>query len=401
MKHLKLCILYLLLLSFNGCNTLFVSQQNAGNIPNDFYELGQVISKNNTEEIDIEMVNNLPVCLVKINGKEYKFLIDSGALTLIPEDIFEELNLKVNFTNSFRDINNKSKPTRYTVLPSLKLNNLEFKNIGCVVLSVDKPLKCFYHGIIGANLMAKMNWKFDYQNNKLFAIKKGEVIESDEFDFLIRFKTNRQKTPIFQGSVYNKNLSYIFDTGYSGGVKVPNEYDFYKNNSSENQFITSIGYHTIGLYGMGNYTKSFKLKTDFKIGDHVFYDELIEGGAKALIGNSFLKDYVFTIDWSTQRIYFKRNSEIPPKSVEDFGYMALFVGNKVKVVKLVEEANLPLELGDEILVMNSTVFSNIENLDVCDYMLRNGEKRMDEVNLSIKRNADTLHYHFVRQVLIK
>ncbi len=391
--------LILIILLYSGCNTLRIFNNNAGeihNIPQEFYDSGEVISKNGVEEIEIKMVNGLPICLVEINGKEYRFLFDTGSLTVIPVEIFDALNLKVSYNPHYGDFNNRSQPTKHTVLPSLKINNLEFKNIGAVIIDIDETLNCFYDGIIGANLMAHMTWMFDYQNNKVYASENLSDLKTEDYDFTISFRTQNQKTPVIRGGVSVKILPMIFDTGFNGITQVPNDYDFYRRISSENMFVTRTGIQSVGFYGAGNYIKSFTMKTDLQIGNEIFPDELLKGGSKALIGNQFLKDYIFTIDWGSNKIYFKRNLNVKPKSLMSFGFGNIFIDNKLQVVQIIEEANSPLKLGDEILTINGYVYT-----DICEYMLKNRETTLNEIDVIVKRKRDTLNYSIPKRTYIK
>ena len=59
-----------------------------------FFNKGEVIISNAVEVIDLKMVNDLPLAKVEINGKEYWFLVDTGAATVIWKEIFADLNLE-------------------------------------------------------------------------------------------------------------------------------------------------------------------------------------------------------------------------------------------------------------------------------------------------------------------
>ena len=126
------------------------------------FDYGSVKTSNQIETIKISNINNLPICKVLIGEKEYNFLIDTGAPTVIPNEIFQRLKLKSFFTEEITDANNKKRKQNFTILPEIKIDNLIFKEIGCVVMDIETPaLKCFgFDGIIGANLLAKMVWQF-------------------------------------------------------------------------------------------------------------------------------------------------------------------------------------------------------------------------------------------------
>jgi len=68
-----------------------------------FYNSGLVNSKNEVEEIKINIINDLPLCQVEIDGKTYNFLVDTGAPTAISDEIFQTHKIKESHTSSMTD----------------------------------------------------------------------------------------------------------------------------------------------------------------------------------------------------------------------------------------------------------------------------------------------------------
>jgi len=402
-RFMKRTIIVLPLLSlFCGCDSLQnlkTKSRGIDKVPDEFFELGEVQMSKTVELVNLDMVNNLPVFSIEINGKKYRFLIDTGALTIVPREVFKDLGLSVKYRGMFNDINNQQSQVKdFVIVPSLKVNNIEFNNIGAVAFSIENDLmNCLYDGILGANALAQLKWKFDFSNNKAYASKSLDYLITDSIDYSLDFTTNRQKTPFVKGQVLNQPFNFMFDTGYSATFCVPNNYDFYKENTTENNFITVTGVQTVGVYGASNATKSFQMKTDLEIDQATFSNQFVSGASKALLGSEFLMDFVFILDWENQKIQLQKNENTKFKNkLRSFGFGALFVGDKLKVLKTVEEAQIPLQIGDEILSINNHVFENI-----CDYFLDNKEKELDEIEVKIKRGNDTLNFSLQKQIFLK
>ena len=386
-KHLFLPLLLLLL----SCNS-----------SNKFFSSGTVQSSQATEEIKINFVSNLPVCSVQINGKDYTFLIDTGAPTIISEEIFQELGLQKDYTANVADSQNNRQKQKFAMLPNIKIGNLEFQNIGSVVIDLrNGPLKCFgFDGIVGANLMAKSFWRFNYQDSTATVAQKLSAFDVAQYDFSLDFAPKSQKTPVLKGQVADKNLSFTFDTGYSGNIEVQNDYEFYKNIAPENTFITRQGSSTIGLYGLGENTQTFEMKSDVQIDKVSFAGEIVSSGASTLIGNDFLKDYNFVIDWQANKIYLKKNGVPAPKTLESFGFSYLHIEGKFKVTSLFEEAKVPLKIGDEILKINDIDLTK-PDLDPCDVIVNKNSKQREKIDIVVKRDQDTLSFQLNKQRLIR
>lgn len=368
-----------------------------------FFSNGEAIIKNDIEVINLKMVNDLPLAKVEINGKEYWFLVDTGAAMVISKEIFKDLNLKSVHSASVGDSQKNRERQDFCVLPEIKIGDLVFKDIGAVTLSIDnQELKCFgFDGIIGANLLAKLNWEFDYQNKKIRASRDVALFNIEAFDFSLDFTHNSQKTPHIEGKVNNKNQDFTFDTGYGGNIKVANDLSYHQNLTSEENFFTKSGINSIGVYGNSASEPTFVMKSKLILNSTIFENELIDSGASTLIGNEFLKNYVFVIDWTTKKIYFKKNSKIETPKSEGFGFTYLFVNGKAEVISKAENKNVPIELGDQILAINDTDFTNIQSSEICDYFLNKIEKNETEITVVVKRAEEILKFNLTKQQFIK
>lgn len=371
--------------------------------PKRFFNAGSVSSTQGIEVIEIEMVNDLPLCMVMINGKPYRFLIDTGAPMVISQEIFADLELKENHTASVGDSQRNRQDQRFAVLPHIQIGNMVFEDIGCVVLTFENEvLQCYgFDGIVGANLMSKLYWKFDYANSRVFTSADLSLLDIDGFDFLLKFKPKRQKTPKIKGKVQGRVLDFTFDTGSNGRVEVPNDFEFYKGLSKGGDFLTREGATSIGIYGSGATDRSFEIKTDLHLGDQIFENELIGSGASALLGNTFLKDYVFVIDWANEKIHFKKNSNVDPKKLDGFGFSYVLNNGLFEVLTIIEEANTPIHIGDQVLAINDTDFTAMDSTDACHYFLNKVEKNFDEITVKVRRDNDTLNYNIQKRVFIE
>ena len=388
---IRLLFTFLILLNF-GCNS-----------SKSFYNSGLVNSKNEIEEIKIIIINDLPLCQVEIEGKTYNFLVDTGAPTVISDEIFQTLKIKESHKSSMTDSQNKKRQEKFVKIPLIKIGNLIFKNIGSAVIKFDNnELKCYgFDGIVGANLLAHLFCEFNYQENKIFVSKKISEFSIENYDFSLQFNPKNQKTPIINGKIFDKNLSFTFDTGFAGNIKIPNNLEYYKNKISEEKLIISNGASSIGLYGKSDFNKTVELKNNIYIDNILFEDELIDSGESTLIGNKFLKDYIFLIDWKNNKIYFKNLNNRSEKQINSFGFSYLFNNGKALVVSKVEDKNIPINLGDEIIRIDDFDFTSIKNEETCKYFLNKVEKDKQMIEITIKRDNNLLNFKLKKQIFIK
>lgn len=369
----------------------------------NFFNDGNVTIPDGVEEIRIDITKDIPLCKVQIGGKEYTFMVDTGAPTIISEGIFESLNIKESHAQNATDSQDKEQKLKFAKLPEMRIGNMIFKDIGCAILNLDSNgFECFgIDGIVGANLMAKLVLEFDYANRMIKASAKQTSFDVEKSDFIWNFTTTPQKTPKISGQLLEKNLSFTFDTGFSGNIDVPNNYEFYKSKIDPKNFITESGSSSIGVFGLGKPATNFSLKTGIAFDSIPFPGEIIGSGSSSLIGNSFLKDYVFVMDWQARKIYFKRNVLIKEKSISGFGFSYLFIDGKPTVLSKVEHENVPINLGDEILSINDFDFTKIDNTDICKYWLNKVENGLDQIDVKVKRNNEILSFNLEKTKFIK
>ena len=365
------------------------------------FEYGSVKPTSSVETIKISNINNLPLCKVQIDGKEYVFLVDTGAPTIIPPTIFHSLNLKSYFEEEVTDTNNGKRKQIFTILPEIKIGNLTFQNIGCVVMDIENPtLKCFgFDGIIGANLLAKMVWQFDYKKNEIRASSEFKYF-NQKYDYVIPFEYNNQKTPKINGIVSNKKLTFSLDTGYNGSLSINNNFQYSMNNTPKENFVRNRGANAIGFYGTDEFKDNFILRSDLQLNNFHFINKIVKSGNSTLIGNDFLKNFLFSIEKKKKKIYLQTiNSEI--ESLKSFGFSYTFKNNEAYVISKFANQEIPLELNDRILKINNIDLSKLSNEQICQYTINKIDENLNDMEITILRNNKIFTYKLVKKEFIK
>jgi predicted aspartyl protease len=387
---MRLLTLFLLSYFFSGCN-----------VTKNFYNRGSIQSDTPSDELDITFINDLPFCNVEINKNRYRFLIDTGAPTVISEEIFKNLKNDVHHTGTVKDSQGQVNSEKFTIIPRIKIGNIVFNEIGSVVLDLNNSeLKCFeYDGIIGANILSKMYCEFDYQNKKILLSNKIMSSNIKKFDFSLSYYQSPQKTPLIKGNILGEKLLFTFDTGYNGNIEYKTSLEIIENKFPINHFITN-GINSVGLYGRGLQKKEILFKSNFYLNKLLLENEIIESGNASLIGNEFLKKYAFLIDWKKQKIYFKKKIVNKENGLRGFGIKYLFENKKAFVVAKVENKDIPLELGDQIIKINEFDFTGLSDNEICNYLLNKVEKDKEFITVTIKRREATHSFNIKKLQLI-
>jgi predicted aspartyl protease len=364
---------------------------------------GEVVMQARTERVALEITNDLLFCQVVIEGRPYKFILDTGAPTVISMELYEALGLKEERALRVVDSQKNKAKQIISVIPSLRLGNMEFRNIACVAIDLKAmSTACFgIDGFIGANLLSELIWQFDYANKEAIASRDITAFGVDTFDLALAFHEDNKKTPKVNGEVNGRKLSFTFDTGSSGHVSVFNDYAHHMEATNGERFITSYGSGALGIYGAAANERMFTMKQAVTLDGRTFEHQLIEGGKSNLLGNRFLKDHLFVLDWSTRRVYLDRRPSAAPQVMEGFGMWYRFEEGRARVVEVVEGRSIPVQVGDEVLRIDTTDLVGPSAEDVCRYQLNKVERDKDRIHMRLVRGSDTLEVDLERQVFIE
>ncbi|AZB07568.1 hypothetical protein EG344_01255 [Chryseobacterium sp. G0162] len=365
-----------------------------------FFENGDVQLKSAVEKINLKYSTDLPFVKVSINGKIYNFLLDTGAPTVISTAIYTDLGLEKKHKSSVKDSQKNKQDQIFTVLPEMIIDQLAFKDIGVMVMDLTATeFECFkIDGILGSNQMAKLFWRVNYNENSLEATQDLSTFDLTGYDIVIPFDVKDQKTPIIEANVFDKKMNLIFDTGSSGNIKITtNNY----NSKKVTEKVDVYGNSSVGAFGTGNPVLGYIFKaSNVTLGNKSFSNEVITTGNSGLVGNDFLKNFVFVLDWESRKIYMKQIKETIHK-LESFGFGYRFIDSKPIVAYVFQEENFPLKVGDSIISINNINLDNLDKEGVCHYFLNRIEKDNVVMDLKIKRGGAEMNVNLKKKVYLK
>ncbi len=356
-----------------------------------FFAKGEVVLQHPVEKINLRFENNLPFVKVSINGKMYNFLFDSGAPTVISHAIYNELNLTKKYKRSVKDSNETTQQQIFTELPEMIVDEVVFKNIGAIVLDLNSAeLGCLkVDGIIGANQMAKLFWRVSYSDNSLEATSDLSLFDLKDYPTIIPFDPKPQKTPVVKTRIFDKDVDFTFDTGFSGRFEITENKIDTKN---VRKVMETFGTRSTGAFGAAKAVAGSIFRVDLMtFGNGIFRDELVSTSTSDLMGNEFFKDFSMIFDWKNNKIYMKRLKNNPAK-LESFGFTYRFIDKKPVVAFIFQQQDFPLKIGDSIISINDVVLDNLDQDQACYYFINRVEKDQKTITIKIRREGKILDF---------
>jgi len=327
---MRFLFLLLTIFSLSGCGLLDSIRIN------NLLKEDRVRQHSFKEKIRFKEVNGRIIIPVKIQNKTYDFLFDTGAITVIDDDVAKLIKLTKIAKRNLTDFSGNKKKLRYIRLDTITIQNIDFLAIGAVVsdLNVLKDNKCIQvSGIIGANVMNNAVWQINYPYQEIIVTDSKDSLFLPFKSDTVSFETNMQGTPSFNLKTSTGiNEEVILDTGSDKGIYLPYKNIYHLKDTSK--LIKGYGM-SYSAFGNSWDTTLFTNLSDVIIG-YKFGIENTSVGFKqqlpqGIIGGEFLKRYTVTIDWLYQNIIFSNFAPIEKKLFDTYRFNPTFKDGKILV----------------------------------------------------------------------
>lgn len=386
-KPLQLLLICLLLAS---CSTVKLIKM---------LKKGEVEQPSFKAEVPFEMRMGLVVVKVNINGKDYDFMVDTGAPNVISKELAAELNLKPKVYQKTGDSQGRSEQLGFVEMPEMLIGEIHFIETAAAVadLKQSREIACLgVDGFIGANLMKEAVWEFDYQRHVLSLADSISVFTIPDNAMKIPFFPAASSTPLVDISydgVVDQRVT--FDTGSNGYFNSSSHIrEKLQENGKGIKPVISCGASSSGLYGVGNEDTSYTFTIDeTKLGAMSIPGQAVSfaGSRSRTIGTKFFQHYRVIIDWSAKEITMIPTDDFVNNTMESFGFTPMYDGSKLIVKMLVlgsAAEKSGIRLGDEILEINGENYRVMSDLKWCEMLYDEATFRTnEEITLLLRQGA--------------
>jgi predicted aspartyl protease len=339
------------------------------------FDNGRIVQNGYYEEITFELVHDKIIIPVTINGKSYKFLLDTGAPNLVSKRILNELNITASNSAKIQDANNQSSTMETVLIPSITLGSIERKDNLVLITDLENHfiLKCYkFDGFIGSNFFKNSILKIDMENKKIIITDDIKKLEKSTKPKKMKL-VGSQNTPYIKISFVNDKKKateeLLIDTGMDGFYEMSNRaYGIFSKENIFEELSRSSGSGTIGLFGSTPKKEQVLLKTKGIQINGTTFENLIFNTTddnNSRLGFDLLKYGSIILDFKNENFYFESDKKItfnkrPPV------FTPTIVNNKF-AIGFVWDKNLleQLHFGDEITRIANYRFSE---MDFCDIL---------------------------------
>ncbi|MCW3789231.1 aspartyl protease family protein [Plebeiibacterium sediminum] len=314
------------------------------------------------EEIPFDFFQGHIIINVTIEGKSFRFMMDTGAATGISASLYDELKPPVFGKIEISDANNEKDSTRVTVIESLKLGDITFKDAAAIVYNDNLIFDCFeLDGVLGSNSLRNSVVQFDYPNRiikitdspKKLNLKSKYAQQMD----LSPFQSNPYFYLYIKGKQTGK-VHLLFDSGMDGLLDISlNNYHAFKEHDIFEKVLSSNGNNTIGFYGLTDDTMHYKINIKSMVFKKMELNNITANTTKDLdtrIGAKVLQYALVTLDYKNGKIYFEPNgNDLQDSYVPKFPLEPDYKEGKFQIGFIWCPEKVPnIHKGDEILFVN-------------------------------------------------
>ncbi|WP_293874460.1 hypothetical protein [Flavobacterium sp.] len=326
---------------------------------------------------------------VVIQDKKYNFLFDTGAtVTIFSNEIdikSSELS-KITVTDLLgNDVEKKIFQTNFII------NGTKFNKVAYIKQDLSKinSVSCFkIDGILGANIIKKCNWKFDFKNKNVYFSKTAFKTTNDENFTSIKWQSDI--SPLLRLKYNNKYIVALLDTGFSGMLKLNNNVFQDVKTHSDNNVVNGYGkgFITINSDIVGKLKKI--ILNEIELGGNRFnLVSTIIDNSKPLVGNKIfgLEDVIF--NFTENQVYLGNTNE-KNKVDNDLSLCINDTDNIQLEICFIWEnkSTKDLKIGDVVVKINEIDTKKIDTQSYCD--IQNYLKQNRNIKIVVERKGNLI-----------
>lgn len=337
---------------------------------------GTLQSKNFNETISFEFIHNKIIIPVEIQGKTYRFFIDTGAPNMISEEVFKTLKTPIVDSLAISDIHKNKEVLKIVTLPELNIGTLHFVSTEALVFDFksNTMLNCYgADGIVGSNALRHLIFQMNIKNHTILFTDNKKSLDLKNANSIKMDLIGAQSAPAIWLKIANEKNSVseqvIIDTGFNQFYDISlKNYEIFEPDHIFEVLASGKGNNSLGLFEYTNtHTPVHKklLTPAIYIGKSKFinYTTTTQNDNNSKIGAEIINHGITTIDFLNKRFYFKSftNDELDLTSAIT-KFSPTIINGKIAVGFVWDNAlKEDIKPGDLIIRINDTPITE-ENL---------------------------------------
>lgn len=370
---------------------------------------GKAVTNNDMESVVPFSMKEHPILIkARLNNsqKEYTFVFDTGALTMIRQEVAQELGLQKGIEVEASDTGGNSKTIDLVKLDRVVVGNMELRDCATGVTDFSDLFSPDIAGILGSNFLRHFIVTIDYRRKDITISRKENHTNAEYKEMIIPFKTSMKNgfAPeiecVVDGGIKG---TAIIDTGFSGTVALPLPMVKKTNAFEDGNVIVSKGSMLGGMFGMAedNYgLRMSELKSgDLKLNNIPTVSYHSKNG-HLLLGNRFMNKYIVTLNYPAKKMILIPYGEQFETNIPSYG-VALTKHDGKTVVSGIWDNSLAsksgIEVGNEITKVNSIEADTLSLMDLMQMFL---DEKTDTIEIEFLNDKGRQEVSLHKEMLL-
>ncbi len=354
-------------------------------------------------EVPYQIEDGFITIKAKMNniGKDYNFIFDTGATTMVSDSVAKELKLEYGEILVLKDANG-SNVNGMTYITNLSIRELDVKNIRVNSSALDifeKKCNHKFDGIIGANVLKQGYYYFDVATRKLIITNQKDKIPLIKLQNAVPLKRKMGQPYIYMKG--NRNEWLLFDSGYANGnIMINNKSKLIKHQQKP---IKQIYYPLKAMVSEEIKLGSF-FNQKIQLGNFTSIMQIVkyEKGNNNLIGNQLIQNNDVIIDVLNNKFYITPfQKQTANESISNINFV--YKNNAIVVSKLTKNSSLQkmgININDTIVSINNKSLEGIKTAcDFDQFTSQMGINKQNDIKIEIKKNNKIEKYSISQKQL--
>ena len=302
---------------------------------------------------------------VRLNNsqKEYTFILDTGAMTLIRQEVARELGLTKGTEFQATGSSGTTKSIELATLDSIVVGDMGVRNCATCLTDISEIFSPDVAGILGSNFLRHFIVTIDYKRKAITLSREIRHTEVNSKKIEIPFEMNMKNSfapeiaCVIDGGIEG---TAIIDTGFQGIASIPLPLAKQTKAFINGNALGAKGNIAGGIFGRSKETYAIRID-ELKVGPSEFYNiPATTHHSKIdylLLGKKFIEKYLVTIDYPAKNLILFPYGEQFETNIPSYG-MALTKHNDRTVVAGIwnnsSASENGINIGNEIIKVNST-----------------------------------------------
>jgi|GEM_PF-4518591 hypothetical protein len=400
--NVKLILVSFFAFLFSGCTLIRVL-----NVVNT----KAITEKDYYYEIPFETRDNMILVKVNIRDHAYDFIFDTGAFTVLSDQITDNLKLIRIKGPRILDSQGNKESIYFTIPDTLSLGQLQLIKPGCGTFnfSSNQELSCFsFQGILGSNVLTHSVCQIDFTRQLLIIAHDIHKVTLPDQAKKIPFRKHITGQPIIDLKVDGISIrNVIVDYGSGSGFNLASGRLIKKIEKEHQAHATFKGYNAVGLFGKKENETYYYHSPDVRLEGVSVEDEMLIISKEGIstLGVEFLKNYQVTIDFINSFLYLSPVNGEEKEPLSTYGLTPVFSDGKLLVSGLfnpspAQEAGI--KVGDQILEVDGKDYSTVNPGEYCK-ILRYGifSEEKDTVQIKLWTGGNDRMLTLVKKEILK